>query len=76
MPKTVHRLKSAIACAVIVVGLTSGCRAEGTADQRQACMKDAFRYCSGEIPDVQRIAACMIKNLEKLTPACRAQFKP
>ena len=45
-----------------------------TAEQQQACMPDAFRLCSSEIPDVDRITACMIRNRSQLSPQCRASF--
>jgi hypothetical protein len=35
---------------------------------------DAIRFCGSEIPDVQRITACMVRNIDKLSPCCRAQF--
>ncbi|WP_456779048.1 hypothetical protein [Bradyrhizobium sp. USDA 3315] len=45
-----------------------------TPDQQQACTPDAFRLCSPEIPDVDRITACMIRNKAQLSPACRVFF--
>jgi hypothetical protein len=45
-----------------------------TAEQQQACMPDAFRLCSSEIPNVERITACMIRNRSQLSPECRAAF--
>ena len=46
-----------------------------TAEQQQACTGDAFRLCSSDIPDVDRITACMIRNKAQLSPPCRAQFR-
>jgi len=46
-----------------------------TADQQQACTPDAFRLCGPEIPDVDRITACMIRNKAQLSPPCRAFFR-
>ena len=46
-----------------------------TAEQQQACTGDAFRLCSSDIPDVDRITACMIRNKSQLSPPCRAQFR-
>ena len=48
--------------------------AAGTAEQQEACFEDAMKFCGSEIPDVQRITACMVKNIRKLSPRCRAQF--
>ena len=47
-----------------------------TADQEQACTGDAFRLCSSEIPDVDRVTACMLRRRAELSPPCRAQFGP
>ena len=46
-----------------------------TPDQQQACTPDAFRLCGPEIPDVDRITACMIRNRALLSPACRVFFR-
>lgn len=48
---------------------------QGTPEQRRACRKDAMTFCRKEVPNVQRITACMERNLRKLSPACRAQFR-
>jgi hypothetical protein len=47
-----------------------------TGEQEQACTSDAFRLCSSEIPDVDRVTACMVRNKTQLSPPCRAQFGP
>jgi hypothetical protein len=46
-----------------------------TPEQQQACTGDAFRLCGPEIPDVDRVTACMIRNKSQLTPGCRAFFR-
>jgi hypothetical protein len=47
-----------------------------TPEQQQACSDDAFRVCSSDIPDVDRVTACMIRNKAQLSPDCRAFFRP
>ena len=47
-----------------------------TYEQQQACMGDAFRLCSSEIPDIERVKACMVRQQSDLSPACRVYFKP
>jgi hypothetical protein len=47
-----------------------------TQEQQQACSGDAFRLCGSEIPDVDRITVCMVRNKSQLSPECRAYFKP
>jgi hypothetical protein len=43
-----------------------------TQEQEAMCTSDAFRVCSSEIPDVQRVTACMIRNKSQLSAGCRA----
>lgn len=50
--------------------------AQGTASERSACMGDAFRFCSADIPNVDKIEACLSQNRTNLTPACAAEFQP
>jgi hypothetical protein len=46
--------------------------AQGTPEQRSACMGDAFRLCSSEIPSVERVTACLKANYSKVSPGCKA----
>ena len=51
---------------------SSGAFAQGlTAAQRDACMGDYEKYCKSVIPGGGRIIACLAKENDKLTPACR-----
>jgi hypothetical protein len=65
----------------MLLGMTMGLAivsSEGrayTAEQQQACTPDAFRLCSSEIPDIDRIKACMVRNKAQLSPECRAAFR-
>ena len=45
---------------------------EVTSEQRSACMGDAFRLCSSEIPDVDRVLVCMRVHKASLSDHCRA----
>ena len=47
-----------------------------TAEEQQACSGDAFRLCSAEIPDVDRVTVCMVRNKSQLSPGCRVFFRP
>lgn len=49
--------------------------AAGTYEQRRACRADAMKFCHDYVPNVKRITACMERNIRKLSPACRAQFR-
>jgi hypothetical protein len=45
-------------------------------EEQQACTGDAFRLCGEEIPDVDRVKACMIRKQSQLSPDCRVYFRP
>ena len=47
-----------------------------TAEQQRYCTGDALRLCGSEIPDVNRITACMIRNKSQLSPECQRVFGP
>jgi hypothetical protein len=47
-----------------------------TPEQQQACTGDALQFCGPEVPDVDRVTACMIRNKSRLSPGCRAHFRP
>ena len=45
-----------------------------TQEEQAACQDDAFRLCGQAIPDEQRVKACLISNMRRLSPACRRVF--
>jgi hypothetical protein len=55
--------------------LASGESHAYTMEQQQACTPDAFRLCSSEIPDIERVKACMVRNKALLSSECRAFFR-
>lgn len=44
---------------------------ELTPEQRNACMGDYEKFCKGVTPGGGRIIACLAKENDKLTPACK-----
>jgi hypothetical protein len=48
---------------------------QGTLEQRLACTPDVFRLCGAQIPDTNRIVACLQQNTAQLSGACRAVFE-
>ena len=59
----------------LMLGMASSAHAY-TAEQQQLCTDDAFRLCSSEIPDVDRVTACMVRHKTELSPACKSVFGP
>ena len=43
-------------------------------EQTKACKGDAIKLCSAEIPDKDKIAACMKQHVDELSPGCKAMF--
>jgi hypothetical protein len=47
---------------------------QGTPAQQMACTPDVFRLCGAQIPDVNRITACLRQNTPQLSGPCHAVF--
>jgi hypothetical protein len=54
--------------------LSAPALAQGTSQERSACIGDAFRFCGSDIPVVSKIEACLIKNMSQLSAGCRDEF--
>ncbi|WP_241023689.1 hypothetical protein [Paraburkholderia sp. Ac-20340] len=44
-------------------------------EQDHACRGDAFHFCASEIPNKEKIKACMKQHYDELSPPCKAMFK-
>lgn len=40
-------------------------------EEQNACMGDAFSVCGHEIPNRDRVAACLAANLNRISSPCR-----
>ena len=47
----------------------------GTFEQQLACTGDVLSLCSDQIPDTNRIVACLRQNTPQLSSGCRAVFE-
>ena len=47
----------------------------GTSEQRAACTPDVFRLCSAEMPNVDRIVACLKRERPNLSKPCQTVIK-
>ncbi len=75
----IMQMKSTLVTSFVAVALmllTATAWAQGSPQDRSACMGDAFRFCGADIPNVGRIEACLMQNRSSLTPACAAEFQP
>jgi len=61
------------AAAGLMLGMVSTAHAY-TAEQQELCTGDAFRLCSSEIPNVDRVTACMVQHKSELSAGCKSVF--
>ena len=61
-------------CVVTAAAVVSGTRVSfahsGTAEEQSACTPDVLSLCFWDIPNEDKIVACLNKNLERLSPEC------
>jgi hypothetical protein len=70
-----NRLPALAASAFLLgIALSSNALAATRDEQTKACRADAIKFCSAEIPDKDKITACMKQNVDKLSPECRKMF--
>jgi hypothetical protein len=43
---------------------------------RQACMQDAFKFCSEAIPDRERVFQCLASHQDVISATCRTMMAP
>jgi hypothetical protein len=48
---------------------------QGSFEQQLACTPDVWRFCGDQIPDVNRIVACLRQNTPQLSGPCRSVFE-
>jgi hypothetical protein len=70
---TMRACKMLIATTIALAALSTAARAH-TPEQEQMCTGDAMRLCSSEIPDVERVTACMVQKRAQLSDGCKAVF--
>ena len=70
----IFRLSStaALLFAVATMALAAHPGPAFASEAQQMCTGDALRLCGHEVPNVQRITACMVKQRANLSPGCRA----
>jgi hypothetical protein len=64
-----------MAATVLMFGMLTTVSHAYTMEQEQMCSGDAMRLCSSEIPDADRITACMEQRRDLLSDGCKAVFE-
>ncbi len=65
-----------IGCGIASQNVAFSQEYRGTAEQQMACTPDVWRLCGAQIPDVDRIVACLRRNTAQLSEPCRAVNEP
>ena len=68
-------LAISLACGTVVQSVALSQDYRGTMQQQMACTPDVWRLCGAQIPDVDRIVACLRRNTPQLSEPCRAVFE-
>jgi hypothetical protein len=71
---TFHRTsKITLLFAIAVAAIALSARPSlAFSEAQQMCSGDAMRLCGHEVPNVQRITACMVRHRAQVSPGCRA----
>ncbi|MFM0594255.1 hypothetical protein PQQ68_14600 [Paraburkholderia dilworthii] len=72
---TAARLYTLCAAGLLAVAAAAPANAASRDEQSKACRGDAMHFCAAEIPNEDKITACMKQHVDELSPACRAMFK-
>src|SRR5260370_42480429 len=59
------------ACGIAVQNPAFSEEYRGTLEQQLSCTPDVFRLCGEQIPDANRLVACLGQNTPRLSGACR-----
>ena len=75
--RRIFQIFASMSLAAVFAGGTSALAEEyrGTMQQQMACTPDVWRLCGDQIPDVNRIVACLQRNTPNLSTGCRAVFE-
>ena len=68
-------LAMSLASTVAVQPVAHSQEYRGTLEQQLACTPDVFRFCGEQIPDTNRIVACLRQNTPQLSDGCRSVFE-
>jgi len=71
---TIRNVKILSSLAFCLAMLPASSHAFTQEDQQRLCTGDVFRLCASEIPNVERITACMHKQRSSLSEGCRSVF--
>ncbi len=54
-----------------LAGMASAQAPQSAINPEQACKDDAFKFCNNDIPDRDKVGACLRRNVRSLSHDCR-----
>ena len=69
--RTIGTLAFGAALAALSVAVFPSVGQAYTPEEQAACQPDAFRLCGSEIPNIDRVKACMLARRAQLSPECK-----
>ena len=73
---SIFRSGRMLAATALAFGMLTTASFAYTQEQQQLCTPDAMRLCGSEIPDVDRVTACMTAKRSQLSEGCKSVFRP
>jgi hypothetical protein len=73
--RIVITLAASLTCGVALQSAAQSQEYRGTFEQQLACTGDVLSLCGDQIPDTNRIVACLRQNTPQLSGGCRAVFE-
>jgi len=73
--RSVIRHAKLLTATAFALGMLTSVSQAYTQEQQQMCTGDAMRLCGSEIPDVDRVTACMIRQRASLSDGSKAVFR-
>jgi hypothetical protein len=64
-----------LACGIAMQQAAQSQEYRGSLQQQLACTPDVLSLCGDQIPDTNRIVACLRQNTPQLSDGCRAVFE-
>ena len=74
--RTIGTVALGLALAALSVAALPSASHAYTPEEQAACQPDAFRLCGSEIPNIERVKACMVARRAQLSPECKRFFRP
>jgi hypothetical protein len=74
-PRFIAITAMSLACGIAFQNAAQSQENRGSLQQQLACTPDVLSLCGDQIPDTNRIVACLRQNTSQLSDGCRAVFE-